>query len=62
MYDKELMHRMNLLYKANEAETGLSAKFGKACLGLMLAWGLNYLYVPPRLAGRSLPGRRVCGN
>lgn len=40
-----LISSMNLLYKANEAETGLSSKFGKACLGLMLAWGLNYLCV-----------------
>jgi hypothetical protein len=39
------MIRMNLLYKANEAETGLSVKFGKACMGLMIAWGLNYSYV-----------------
>ena len=62
MHNTPLMHRMNLLYKANEAGTGLSAKFGKACLGLMLAWGLNYLYIPARLAGRSLPGRCVCGK
>lgn len=35
--------RMNLLYTATAADLGVSLKFGKAALGLMVAWAMNYL-------------------
>jgi hypothetical protein len=35
---------MNLLYKPTQGEFGASHKYGKAVLGLMIAWGLNFLY------------------
>jgi hypothetical protein len=36
---------MNLLYTATAADLGVSLKFGKAALGLMVAWAMNYLCV-----------------
>ncbi|GFZ51669.1 hypothetical protein JCM24511_09437, partial [Saitozyma sp. JCM 24511] len=38
---------MNLLYTATAADLGVSLKFGKAALGLMVAWAMNYLYLFP---------------
>jgi len=34
---------MNLLYTATKADIGASIKFGRAALGLMVAWAFNYL-------------------
>lgn len=34
---------MNLLYTASKKDLGLSVKFGRATLGMMTAWALNYL-------------------
>lgn len=36
---------MNLLYVAGHSDLGASLKFGKAAMGLMVAWALNYLCV-----------------
>lgn len=36
---------MNLLYVAGHSDLGASQKFGKAALGLMAAWALNYMSV-----------------
>lgn len=36
-------HSMNLLYTATKGEFGASPMFGKAALGLLVAWALNYL-------------------
>jgi hypothetical protein len=33
----------NLLYIAEPGEYGAGAKFGKASLGFMVAWAINYL-------------------
>ncbi|RSH88423.1 uncharacterized protein EHS24_000968 [Apiotrichum porosum] len=38
---------MNLLYTATKGEFGASPMFGKAALGLLVAWALNYLYMTP---------------
>jgi len=38
---------MNLLYTASKKDLGLSAKFGRATLGMMTAWALNYLSLLP---------------
>jgi hypothetical protein len=38
-----IQDRMNLLYTAGTGDLGASAKFGRAVLGLMVAWALNYL-------------------
>ena len=34
---------MNLLYTVTKVSVGASEAYGKACLGLMIAWGINYL-------------------
>ncbi|KIR24869.1 hypothetical protein I307_05834 [Cryptococcus deuterogattii 99/473] len=34
---------MNLVYTATKGEIGVSHQFGKAALGLMVAWAINYL-------------------
>ncbi|KAK8847689.1 hypothetical protein IAR55_005548 [Kwoniella newhampshirensis] len=39
--------RMNLVYTAGTSDLGASAKYGKAVLGLMVAWALNYMYMIP---------------
>lgn len=36
---------MNLLYTASKGEFGASPEFGKAAMGLMIAWAMNYLCV-----------------
>ncbi|OXG80481.1 hypothetical protein C345_05169 [Cryptococcus neoformans A2-102-5] len=38
---------MNLVYTAVKGEIGVSHQFGKAALGLMVAWAINYLYMLP---------------
>ncbi|ODO03664.1 hypothetical protein L198_02515, partial [Cryptococcus wingfieldii CBS 7118] len=38
---------MNVVYTAANGEMGVSHEFGKAALGLMVAWALNYLYMLP---------------
>ena len=42
---------MNLLYTATKADIGASIKFGRAALGLMVAWAFNYLSVFDRATG-----------
>lgn len=36
---------MNLVYTAVMGEIGVSHQFGKAALGLMVAWAINYLQI-----------------
>ena len=45
---------MNLLYTVTKVSVGASEAYGKACLGLMIAWGINYLWVcrPLRLTSQ----------
>ncbi|WVQ80108.1 hypothetical protein IAT38_002209 [Cryptococcus sp. DSM 104549] len=38
---------MNLVYTAGKGDIGASAKFGKASLGLVVAWSMNWLYMLP---------------
>lgn len=38
---------MHLTFTATAGNYGASPMYGKACLGLMVAWALNYLYTIP---------------
>ncbi|WVQ77601.1 hypothetical protein IAR50_007289 [Cryptococcus sp. DSM 104548] len=38
---------MNVVYTTSKGEIGVSHGFGKAALGLMVAWAINYLYMLP---------------
>lgn len=51
--------RMNLLYVAGHSDLGASQKFGKAALGLMVAWALNYMSVRRQNAGARADASQI---
>jgi hypothetical protein len=38
---------VGLVYTATEGQVGVSDRWGKSCLGVMTAFGLNLMYVDP---------------